>query len=152
MLKLNFLYDCIKLLINKNQNTEQTKIEQPKEETEINNEQANDSQQMSGQILIEYDKDNNFYIKSNIMDMTDSGMESLALLLYYINSKELESYIYESLKDWSNYSEERKQFIVRLSQYLMKLNDIILKKQPKENKVAIKASQVFNFREGFSNN
>ena len=43
------------------------------------------------------------------MDMTDSGMESLALLLYYINSKELESYIYESLKDWSSYSEERKQ-------------------------------------------
>lgn len=156
MINLNSIYNLIKSMSNKKEdivknqdeeknNEEKLPIDENKEES--NDEQANDSN-VAGQILIEYDNDSNFTIRTNILDITDKGMQSLALLLYYINSKEIESYLYESIKDWSKYGQDRKDFIVNLAQYLIKLNEALIDNKQKEQKVAVKASQVFNFREG----
>lgn len=156
MINLNSIYNLIKSMSNKKEdivknqdeeknNEEKLPIDENKEES--NDEQANDSN-VAGQILIEYDNDSNFTIRTNIVDITDKGMQSLALLLYYINSKEIESYLYESIKDWSKYGQDRKEFIVNLAQYLIKLNEALIDNKQKEQKVAVKASQVFNFREG----
>ncbi len=156
MINLNSIYNLIKSMSNKKEdivkNEDEEKINEEKLSSDENKQESNDEQandpNMAGQILIEYDNNNNFTIRTNILDISDEGMQSLALLLYYINSKEIESYIYESIRDWSKYGEDRKEFIENLAKYLIKLSEVIIENKYKEQKVAVKASQVFNFREG----
>ncbi len=110
----------------------------------------------SGCINIQYDSETgDFQVFCDINDVSAESSEILSLLLFHISNGELEVFIYESLKLWAGEDREKKAFNLMLAEDIKKINSLILdidtseeeKSEVTSNKVAVKASRVFNFRD-----
>lgn len=110
----------------------------------------------SGCINIQYDSETgDFHVFCDINDVSAESSEILSLLLFHISNGELEPFVYESLKLWAGEDREKKAFNLMLAEDIKKINSLILDIETtaeetddvKGNKVAVKASRVFNFRD-----
>ena len=104
----------------------------------------------SGRIVIDYDSQTgDFQVESQIDDLSNDSVEILALLIFHITKGDLESFIFESLRIWADDEDEKIDFNVKVALQTQKLDSMIIDetKVKEKNKVAVSASQVFNFRE-----
>jgi len=103
----------------------------------------------SGKIIIDYDSETgDFQVESKVDDLSDDSVEILALLIFHITKGDLESFIFESLRIWAGDDDQKIAFNVKVALQSQKIDNMLIEEtKEQKNKVAVSASQVFNFRE-----
>ena len=99
----------------------------------------------SGEISIKFDGENgNFIVESNIKDLSDNSAEILSLIMLHMSEGNLTHFISGSIEAWAGEDEERLIYNQKLALFLQNLNEI---SKNDENRVAVTASKVFNFKD-----
>lgn len=103
----------------------------------------------SGDITISYDsKTGDFYVITDIKDISDDSATILAYIMHHISNGEISQFIYEALALWAEEDAERKSFNYSLFEKIVVVSGILKDedeaKKSKGDKVAVRASEVFN--------
>jgi hypothetical protein len=103
----------------------------------------------SGDITISYDsKTGDFYVVTDIKDISDDSATILAYILHHVSNGEISQFIYEALSLWAEEEEERQKFNHSLFEKIVVVSGMLKeeeeKNKSKKEKVAVRASEVFN--------
>ena len=97
-----------------------------------------------------------FTVEVDCTNLSDKCAENLSLLMYHTSTGGLLGFITESLTNWQvadkDEVQERTEFCNKISQNLLLYEDMLIdpnkqKSQGQTNKVAVRASEVFNLKE-----
>jgi len=98
---------------------------------------------VSGRIEILFDSGSgDFSVESEVFEISDETVNTLALLLMHIAAGEIASFITQSLAAWAGSDEEKLEFNKKLAEHIELINSQVIEISKKD--VAVSASDVFN--------
>jgi hypothetical protein len=100
---------------------------------------------ISGRIEILFNASSgDFSVESEIYEISEETINTLALLLMHIAAGELAPFVTQGLSVWAGEDEDKLQFNIKLAEHIEYLNSQVINFNKKDKNVAVSASDVFN--------
>ena len=100
---------------------------------------------ISGRIEILFNASSgDFSVESEIYEISEETINTLALLLMHIAAGELAPFVTQGLSVWAGEDKDKLQFNIKLAEHIEYLNSQVINFNKKDKNVAVSASDVFN--------
>jgi len=100
---------------------------------------------ISGRIEILFNASSgDFSVESEIYEISEETINTLALLLMHIAAGELAPFVTQGLSVWAGEDEDKLQFNIKLAEHIEYLNSQVVNFNKKDKNVAVSASDVFS--------